>query len=164
MKLDLMPETGKQLPWQTEKFTSRDLLICDLHTIGKSNREIAEQLGLSDSKVSIVLGDARAHSYIEEQRRKISDSVPDVMQRLRLLANEALDEIVEEMRAGTTPVALRQKAALSILDRAGYTPVQKQIRAVVKELPSDLADRMDETLGEMKEISASFSFGEASDQ
>ena len=70
-------------------------------------------------------------------------------------ADEALEEVLDSMRT-CEDVKVRQRAAFDILDRAGYTPVRKEIRATAEQIPVEIASRMEEALQEMEAIEAEY--------
>lgn len=98
-------------------------------------------MGWTENKVSITLNDARAVPYIKEAARNVADGILDLNLRLKAHATEALDEIVDQMRNAERE-AIRQKAAFGILDRAGYTPVQKHALVEAPQLPEGLVERV----------------------
>lgn len=87
-------------------------------------------LGYTQSRVSIILGDARAAEAVEKYRQRVIGAIEDQHVRLRLLAVEAIDEIEEELR--TCPeTAIRQRAAFGVLDRSGYGKTETHLVASV---------------------------------
>lgn len=136
-------------PWSPEKWSPRHRLVVALHLGGDKNNEIAEKLGMSESRVSIILNDPRSVHEIERMASTVADRTLDTALRLKLYANEALDEIVEEMRTARSE-KVRQTAAFGILDRAGFTPVKPDERSQqAPELPAEVVDRMEATTKEI---------------
>lgn len=143
MGVDLLPTMQGDKTWSPEKWSPRHRLIVALHLGGDKNKEIAEKLDVSESHVSIVLNDPRAVHEIERMSQTIADRTLDTALRLKLYANEALDEIVEEMRMARSE-KVRQTAAFGILDRAGFTPVKSDGGTEgPPELPAEVVDRME---------------------
>lgn len=150
MSRDLHPVLTKEKSYQPEKWTSLHRYIVLLEVAGKKPGEIAEIVDLSASRVSVILNDYRAELDRIEIGSALADRLTDVHSRLQLYAQEALDVIVDEMREITNKADIRVKTAFGILDRAGFTPVQKQIVAKA-EIPSEIADRMEAVAKEVRE-------------
>lgn len=148
--IDLKPNELPEKYWQPENWSPRHRLICQLSTLGMKGREIAGALGLSESHVSVVLNDPRARAEIEEAITNVADNIVDLHDRLKAHAVEAVDEIVDEMR-NSKDERIRQKASFGILDRAGYTPVQKSIR-LGAQIPASVADRVERALRDISDI------------
>jgi len=136
--------------WSPDKWNPRHRLIVALHLAGDKNKEIARKLKLSQSHVSLILSDPRAIYEIENLAQSVADRTVDTALRLKLYANEALDEIVEEIRTSRNE-KVRQTAAFGLLDRAGYTPVREVREEPAPLLPEDVVQRMEETTRELTE-------------
>lgn len=158
MRLNLAKLTGEERPYDRDKFTTRQILACDLSLIGKTNNEIAEFMEVEPSTVSIWLGDPRAHQYIAERRRQAMQALPDVMAKLQTLSSEVVNDLDEIRRDVSTKPELKAKIGFGLLDRAGYTPVQKVLTGRVTDLPANMVERMEETLKESREIVQQFKF------
>lgn len=130
-----------------------------MEAAGFSSSEIAEILGMTAARVSVILNDPRADMDRKEFASGVIERMQDVQLKIALHADEALDEILDEMRNVEDP-RVRQKAAFGILDRAGYTPVQKSIQAKA-ELPTEMLHRMSGVLSEMQAIDAEYQIVEA---
>lgn len=116
---------------------------------GLKNKEIAEQLGWSASKVSVTLSDPRADVDRAEFAGKVADRLTDTHLKLRLLTHEAVDAAADVMRNGEKDADIL-RASFGLLDRAGYTPIQKTITASLKEdAPTEIFDRMKEVTEEI---------------
>ncbi len=142
---DLLPELTKQKAYQPMRWTQRHRLVVALWLAGARNKQIADVMGYDSDYVSVILNDKRAMVEIEAMGSSMAERMTDVHTRLKVLANEALSEITDEMRDTSAPVAVRQRAAFGILDRAGYTAVQKHIN-VEAQIPADIADRVEKVL------------------
>lgn len=129
-----------------------------LHLGGDRNWEIAEKLRLSENYVSIILNDPRAIYEIERMSERVADRTVDTSLRLKLYANEALDEIIEELRTCTN-VKVRQTAAFGILDRAGYTPAKHDPAQAAPTLPAEVVHRMEQTTHELVSHSIEYKQG-----
>ncbi len=150
MGVDLLPQLSGDKTWSPDSWSPRHRLIVALHLGGDKNGEIADKLDVSLSHVSVILNDPRAVYEIENLAQSVADRTVDTALRIRLYANEALDEIVEELR-GSRNEKVRQTAAFGLLDRAGYTPVRDQTEEVPPMLPQEVVDRMEETTKELVE-------------
>lgn len=150
MSVNLLPELAGDKPWSPEKWSPRHRLIVALHLAGDKNTEICEKLKLSGSHVSLVLNDPRAAYEIQNMAQGVADRTVDTALRIKLYANEALDEIVEELRTARE-VKVRQTAAFGLLDRAGYTPVRETREEAAPMLPADVVERMEATTKELME-------------
>lgn len=149
MGVDLLPLMQGDKAWSPEKWSPRHRLIVALHLGGDRNKEIAEKLSVSENHVSIVLNDPRAVHEIARLSGLMADRVVDTGLRLQLYSNEALDEIVDELRTSRNEV-VRQKAAFGILDRAGFTPVRQADSADPPPvLPEAVVERMEATTTEI---------------
>ena len=156
-KADLAPDAGPQKPWEPDVWSPRHVMVCRLHAASLSHEEIALATGFSKNKVSIILCDDRAKRFIVEHVARMADATTDLHQRIQLHAVEALNEIVDQMRnAGKDFV--RQKAAFGLLDRAGYTPVQKFAAVEAPKLPEGLHQAVIETSAELRLIKGSVAF------
>lgn len=150
MAVDLLPHLNGDKAWSPEKWSPRHRLVIALHLGGDTNREIAEKLDLSEGRVSVILNDPRAVYEVERMSERVADRTVDTNLRLKLYANEALDEIVEELRTCAN-VKVRQTAAFGILDRAGFTPARRDPAEAPPVLPSEIISRMEETTKELVE-------------
>lgn len=134
-------------------------VVVVLHIAGKSDQQIAATLGRSETWVRGVLDSDRALHACAEFERSVVDQVASrashVQGRLRSYAGEALDQLVEILRMSTEE-KMRFKAATAILDRAGFTAVQRSVVAGTT-LPAEVADRMEEALQDMQAIDADYS-------
>lgn len=150
MGVDLLPELSRDKSWQPEKWGPRHRLAVALHLGGAKNYEIGEKLDWSPQYVSVILNDKRAIYEIEALAQSVADRTVDTQLRIKLYANEALDEIVEELRSSRNE-KVRQTAAFGLLDRAGYTPVRDVREEAPPMLPEEVVQRMEETTKELVE-------------
>lgn len=159
MAHDLMPEVNREKSYQPLKWSPMHEHICSLHVCGWKNPNIAAETGLSEQYVSIILNDPRGKITIDKLRARVADSIDDVQARLHLLANEAVDEIADELRSSGNE-QLRQKAAFGILDRAGYTAIQRKVVAHTS-VPESVVQGINAVLAEEREIEATYEIVEA---
>lgn len=148
LAVDLLPHLNGDKEWSPEAWSPRHRLVVALHLGGDRNWEIAEKLRLSENYVSIILNDPRAVYEIERMSERVADRTVDTSLRLKLYANEALDEIIEELRTSKSE-KIRQSAAFGILDRAGYTPAKRDPDEAPPQLPAEVVARMEKTTQEL---------------
>lgn len=149
MSRDLYPAVLPEKGYQPKSWSSTHRYIVLLEIAGKKPGEIAQIVDMDISRVSVILNDPRAELDRISFSQKAVDTLIDVQSKLQIYAHEALEEVVDEMRHSQKEV-IRQRASFGILDRAGYTPIRKEVVAA-QELPSEVADRMREVADELKE-------------
>lgn len=117
--------------WEPNQFNSRHKAVCVLKANGYTNAEIGEHMGYSEARVSVILCDKRAKDVLLNAERHFASNMSDVGEKIKALAMEALEETAEIMRGGFEGLEVkaptRLTAALGILDRAGYSKVNKTI-------------------------------------
>lgn len=159
---DLAPELLPEKYWQPDGWTARHELVCDLHLGGFNNRVIAQKLELSESRVSIILSDARAYDYVKRHRERMHQVLGDrIYDRLESLAEPALDALEEDVKIQNPTkheLPIRQRAYFGILGSLGYGPVQKSVQARAVDLPPEAVSRTEEVLAELKSIQGRFSY------
>jgi len=153
--VDLLPKLNGDKSWSPEKWSPRHRLIVALHLGGYKGTEICKRLKITAAHVSVVLNDPRAVYEIERMSSTIADRTLDTALRIKLYSNEALDEIVEELRTSRNE-KVRQTAAFGLLDRAGYTPVRDVREEAPPLLPEDVVQRMEETTRELTEYRGAY--------
>jgi transcriptional regulator len=119
---------GELKYYAPDVFDSRHIQVAKLCAAGMKNSEIAEMMGYTEARVSVIRNDPRAQEIIRETRRHITDKIDDVALRLEQLSGEALDKVVDIMRYSADENAA-QRSAFSILYRAGYGKIDKRIEA-----------------------------------
>ena len=150
MSRDLQPFASPEKYYQPEKWTSLHRYIVLLEIAGKKPGQIAEIMDMSLGRISVILGDKRAELDRIQIGSSIADRMTDIHTKLSLYAHEALEVIVDEMRDISNKADLRVKAGFGILDRAGFTPLNKQF-VPQTELPLEIAERMEAVSLELKE-------------
>jgi len=96
--------------------------------LGQSNKQIAEELGLSQSRVSIIVSSPLFKLELERMMQQADDQVFDAMSKLRELQPGAVSVLHESMNQHEFP-HLRLKAAIQVLDRTGVnSPKQIQLQ------------------------------------
>jgi hypothetical protein len=94
---------------------------------GQSISQAARDLGLSRS----YLNNLKNHDplFIEELNKAYTGRELDVLKRIQVTSYEALDVVRELMREGKSE-NIRLQAAMTILDRAGYSKLEKRVSVV----------------------------------
>ena len=155
MGRDLLPAVEREKSYQPQKWTGTHRRMVALEAAGYKPKDIASMTESTVSRVSIVLNDPRADLDRKDFASKVIEHVSDVQLKIAFHADEALEEILDSMRT-CEDVKVRQRAAFDILDRAGYTPVRKEVRATVEQIPNEIASRMEQALQEMEAIEADY--------
>ncbi len=162
-RLDLRPGEG---PLDTigdftgtasQVWSPRANIICLLAASGMKNVEIAEVLRISPQSVSNTINDPRAKDVIIQAQQHASENVLDLNQRLKETAAEAYEAVVEVMR-NSEDERLRAKVGFGLLDRAGYTPIQRHVVKAAPTLPEGLVERVTETHAELKQITKEYRY------
>lgn len=92
--------------------------------LGETQTDICKALGMNDGRMSIIVNSPLFKLEIARLERERDKGVGDVTTQLRHLAPIALEEIERTMyKAGGTRLGV--DCARDILDRAGYSPVNK---------------------------------------
>jgi hypothetical protein len=136
-------------PREPERIRPIHQQIVALHSCGVSNKEIAEQLGCSESHVSVILH----HPETQELREKLTtDFVAALMQNTRTriegAANEALTKVIDLMRHAKSE-QIQQRSAFDILDRAGFKPREVHVNTNIN-LDREDAMLLSQALAETK--------------
>ncbi len=102
--------------------------VARLVVLGVRTGVIAQELDLTPSTVSSILRQPETQQYIEELRTMRDENVADVHDRIVSCADNAVN-FLEAILSGNEDVsqALKLKAALTILDRAGHPAATKNI-------------------------------------
>ena len=102
--------------------------VARMVVLGVRNGVIAQELDLTPGTVSSILRQPETQQYIEELRTMRDENVADVHDRIVSCADNAVN-FLEAILSGQEDVsqALKLKAALTILDRAGHPAATKNI-------------------------------------
>jgi len=102
--------------------------VARMVVLGVRNNVIAQELDLSPGTVTSILRQPETQQYIEELRTMRDENVADVHDRIVSCADNAVN-FLEAILNGNEDVsqALKLKAALTILDRAGHPAATKNI-------------------------------------
>lgn len=156
MSRDLHPAVIKDKYYQPEKWTAFHRYVVMLELAGKRPGEIAQIVGMTESRISVILNDRRAEMDRVELGGALADRLTDLNSKLELYAHEALEVVVDEMRDLTNKPELRVKAGFGIMDRAGYTAKTKDPEEQAPSVPSEVADRLETVAKELKDNQFSY--------
>lgn len=145
----------KPRDWNTvEALQEKHHLMIRLELLGKSHKEIAQVIGLSESHISSVLSSPLAQEQLAVLRRAADSKAIDISRMLQEEAPKCL-ELLRHIRDNNVetlgenaPLKLRMDAAESLLDRGGTSRIQN-LRAVIGH-----AVVTEEVLGEIKQRAA----------
>lgn len=108
---------------------ARHKLVVALAVAGYRNSEIAAELGYTPGRVSIILNSK--HPELAEHRSQIQNQVAintgDLVLSFHAESRKSLNTLVKIRDKEDAPLSEQRLSALAILDRAGYSPVKKQI-------------------------------------
>lgn len=113
--------------WQVTALTPRHREIMRRLLEGATHKEIAQQMGLHPQTIYLI---SSSQLFIAELRKMEAEATFEIIKRADALAGEALDVLKRIMRDSKLD-AVRKAAADSILDRAGYSKVEKKLIGVV---------------------------------
>lgn len=124
-KVDLVPAEGPQKSYQPENWAPRHAEVARLYGAGFTPQQIHALTGYHTNTISQIVNDERALPFIREGMQIKLDKATDLNQRFREAADQAFEEIQWQMMNPLEKPIIRQRAAFGILDRAGYTPINK---------------------------------------
>lgn len=113
--------------WEPKKLTPRHREIMRRLLEGAPRSVIAEEMGLTPQAITII---STSQLFQAELCKMETDADFQVIRRAEDLSNEALDTLKNLMRFARSE-AMKQRAADSILDRAGYSKVEKKMIGIV---------------------------------
>ena len=130
LKQEQAPLTPAKQLYSPERVRPRHRIAVMLHESGWQTKDIANALGYTVSRVSIILNSHHPdlQSLREGFAAQVADNVLDVQSRLKMYANEMLTVLVSHARQTAKP-ELSRLAARDILHMAGFTPVKKVFQA-----------------------------------
>jgi hypothetical protein len=126
----------------------RHRMAVALHMGGYDNVQIAAHLGYTPQRISAIINSK--HPGIAackaEFASKVALATGDVVLRFHSEANKCLDKLIQIRDRDDAPISEQRQSALAILDRAGYTPIKKQIN-IDSQIPFQelrgVVDRLD---------------------
>lgn len=147
----------KMKPWEPKEISTKHKHMAALSAGGLDNKEVAEVVGLSESRVSIILNDPRIEKLkrqlVDEYVREMAEDTAEVIQSY---TREAAEKIAELMRHSTKD-GVQLRAAENFLDRGGHPKVKEQVQT--EKLPPLDNEKVDllreairEATGEAEEV------------
>lgn len=119
---------------------------------GVSRQEIASRLEVHPTTIYQWQQQVEFQDALEEARRGLTESVKALIGgRLAEEAPASLDRIVR-LRDGAESEKVQLTAAMNLLDRAGFRPVEKSMQVVAHALTPDFANVMANLVEELKRI------------
>lgn len=102
--------------WERHKEIARRLVA------GERQKDIAADLGMSQSRISIITNSPEMQKVVDSLSEKANGEATDIAARLKSLSEDAVNVLESVVKKNTTPfnAGLQVKVAEAILDRAGY--------------------------------------------
>jgi predicted transcriptional regulator len=153
---------GQLAPMKFFKFKHDKIII--MHLQGMKNYEIADELGLTPTRVYQVLKDPAAQMQIQAFRREMRKSAhTDIEGRMTELGIAAIENIAQTIEVEIAPGHRAKKhqddVSLKLLDRLGYTPrTDRAIEDTGIRMDRDLQERL---VGALEETETVHAFDEA---
>lgn len=159
---DLLPALNGDKYYHPKKWTQKHRRCVALHLGGFTNNEIAELLDWTPAKVSITVNDPRAEHDRKNALAKIADVGESIAEKLDQASHDAFAVAKDLLFAEKEETQL--KAALALLDRAGYTPIRREIQ-LQGNIPAnpEMLEAMKRTLKETESIDAQYKSPEVID-
>jgi predicted transcriptional regulator len=116
---------------ELKRLLPRHFRIMELVLLGKKQTEIAEELGLSNYGVSVIINSPVFQEELGRRREEQNAHADEVEVVRRLNAREVLDRVAVEVAQRQVALLespderVAQKAAMDILDRTGYPKVSR---------------------------------------
>lgn len=101
----------------------RHLELCRLAAHGKTNNEIAEKLGYTASRVSVLLGNTRIQAQINHYRDRLFQV--DTKNRMKELAPDALNVIDGILTDESLSMKEKEKAAMWVIEKVDGKAAQQ---------------------------------------
>jgi len=89
--------------------------------IGQRPSEIARALGLSVRQVSAIKNSEVVRRFIDMLQTRRDEAAVDIRRQIEELAPQAVEVLREAMESEESPWAIRVRAAMDVLDRAGHS-------------------------------------------
>lgn len=149
---------GRKLkPWEPKKIGTKHKHMAALSAGGLSNQEVAEVVGMSESRVSVMLNDPRVvklkRQLVDEYVREMAEDTAEVIQSYTRRAAEKIAELMEY----SDKDGIQLRAAENFLDRGGHPKVKEQVQT--EKLPPLDNEKVDllreairEATGEEEEV------------
>lgn len=126
----------------------RHKMVMFLHCSGWKNNDIARAMGYTANQISIIINSQHPELLALKDRAQdmVASATTDVLLRFRQESAKSVETLVQ-VRDQTADLGQRRLAARDILDRAGYSPVRKQINfntAIPVEKLEQIVERVEE--------------------
>jgi predicted transcriptional regulator len=125
--------------WHPKRLRAKHMLMIAMSMRGMSNKQIAAALQIAESRVSSILTSPAARRVLA----KVEDRLPVTLaERFQTVARDAFEVIYDQMNDDEASNLDRRACAFGILDRAGYSKVEKKLiqhAAVTDETAEKLA-------------------------
>lgn len=147
----LLPRSRELKSWEPARLDERHLQAVVMRAAGLQQGYIAKCLGWTEPWTSIVLNHPDAQYLLSKIIGYASDNVLDIQNRIKGVAGEALDKIVEVMRT-TSDHRLASTNAFELLKMAGYGAVEKKQIEHQVSVPKQSMDLLSAALSESNQI------------
>lgn len=151
--VDLLPTVKPETSYAPEKWSPRHKIICAMHAAGLRNKEIAAQLDVSESHVSIILRDPRAELELASLMTEVEDQTLKARVKLLSMVAKSLNVIDHNLDSANERVA--QTAAIAVLDRTGFGK-DASLSDVAAQIDEEVEARIHEAIGELREIRSTY--------
>lgn len=112
--------------------------ILRLTLLGKSQVDIAAELGCTPQTVNIAVNSGLGRDQLSLLHAEADVNAVEIAQKIRETAPVALAAIQSIIESPDVSAAVRLKASIDILDRAGHAPIKKvDVRKMSMELSAD---------------------------
>jgi len=111
--------------WTIQQCRQQHKEINRLATAGYKDKEIADMLHIAPATVRNTLASPVTAEHRRELEAMRDAATVDIAKDIKLMAPAALEILNNMIHSEDTQNAVKAKVCLSILDRAGYGPVQK---------------------------------------
>lgn len=113
-------------PTQPISWSPKHELTASLLALGTlSHRDIADIVGYTPARVGHIARDPRALAIARRAADKALAQTEDLQERIKAAAVDAFEVVHEQVIGEDHDPRLRQKGAIALMDRAGYTPIQR---------------------------------------
>lgn len=139
--------------WEPNRLNDRHFMMIFLRAATVPHNRIAEITQCDESRVSVVLNHPWSQMILTKMMSHAAAQVIDMDARLKATAPEMHDIALQVARDPTEKGSVRARTALNLLEKAGYSTVQKVQASHEFKLPTKQAERMIEALEESRDIS-----------
>jgi DNA-binding CsgD family transcriptional regulator/phosphotransferase system HPr-like phosphotransfer protein len=137
--------------YDTQKLSPRALKVVQLRAAGMKIKDIAEVMCMSGSYVTRILTQEGSKVVLAALLGYASNEIVDVRTRLRSVASEMLEEIIDTTRNTRDP-KLRSKNAFQLLALAGYGAVEEKKITVETRVEGPQAKQLFEAINEAMQL------------